>query len=507
MLDVSAALLREGVLTKDALTRAEAAARDGDVCAAALSLGLASEARLLHAVCKLRGVPGIDLSRSAVPARSLDGLSLPWCRERRLLPIAVGKGELVLAMADPDDVQAADEVRYVTGKKVLCYLALASTALDRLAALGTARDTGLPAVRGDHAPELPDPAAAWVEVVHPSDRTPEDAAAGRVELVPLTDSSFASPFERGTGAAAVPARRAAGAVAAPSARPAPPVAAAAPRPAAASAGLPPAAPARPEEQVGLGKLVLVADDDPDVRKLMSRIAQSLGCQVIEAGDGKAALELTRAERPDVVLLDAMMPQLHGFEVCRAIKGDPALRATRVVLCSAVYRGTVGADAKVAFGADDYVEKPFRLEVMLRALKVALVGTARAESAEERAAREESARLWRAGAAACAQGRLDEGVALCRLATEKDPLSAEAHFYLGHALARRESWFEAAAAYERAAELRPDVDAAHQHLAQIYERLGFQKSARQEWQRAIESCRDDKKKKAMQARLIQLIGMA
>jgi Tfp pilus assembly protein PilF len=62
-----------------------------------------------------------------------------------------------------------------------------------------------------------------------------------------------------------------------------------------------------------------------------------------------------------------------------------------------------------------------------------------------------------------------------------------------------------AAYERAAELRPDVDAAWQFLAQTYERLGFQKSARESWARAVEACQDPARRKAMQARLLTLLG--
>ena len=116
------------------------------------------------------------------------------------------------------------------------------------------------------------------------------------------------------------------------------------------------------------------------------------------------------------------------------------------------------------------------------------------------------RNWRAGAKAIAEERLDEAVELCRHAVAEDPLSAEAHYYLGHALSKQGLLFEAVAAYERAAELRPDVDAAHQYLAQTYERLGFQTSARQAWARAIETCRDAGRRQAMQQRLMKLLSM-
>ncbi|HET9595830.1 MAG TPA: response regulator, partial [Anaeromyxobacteraceae bacterium] len=259
------------------------------------------------------------------------------------------------------------------------------------------------------------------------------------------------------------------------------------------------------EGMAVGKVVLVADDDPEVRTLVGAVLTRMGCLVLQAPDGTAALEMVREARPDLVVLDAMMPGMHGFEVCRTIKGDRSLRATRVVLCSAIYRGTVGVDAQVAFGADAFVEKPFRIDELTRVFKVALVGPVAAETGEERAAREEAAQLWRGAAEALSAERLPEAAELARQAAIKDPWSAEAHYYLGHALSKQGMLYEAVAAYERSAELRPDVDASHQCLAQVYEKLGFQKSAREAWARAIENCKDPSRKKAMQSRLMKLLG--
>ena len=76
-----------------------------------------------------------------------------------------------------------------------------------------------------------------------------------------------------------------------------------------------------------------------------------------------------------------------------------------------------------------------------------------------------------------------------------------------AQADRASWQrQAAAELARSTELRPDVDAGHQLLAQTYEALGFQQSAREAWARAIETCKDEKRKWAMQNRLMKLLGM-
>jgi tetratricopeptide (TPR) repeat protein len=167
---------------------------------------------------------------------------------------------------------------------------------------------------------------------------------------------------------------------------------------------------------------------------------------------------------------------------------------------------VGMDAKSAFGADAFIEKPFRIEELTRILRVALAGPAAADTSDERAARDEAATLWRSAAESMAQDRAAQAAELARAAALKDPWSAEAYYYLGHAYAKLGHFFEAVAAYERAAELRPDVDATHQCLAQIYERLGFQKSAREAWTRAFETCGDPTKKKAIQGKVLKLLGV-
>jgi CheY-like chemotaxis protein len=226
--------------------------------------------------------------------------------------------------------------------------------------------------------------------------------------------------------------------------------------------------------------------------------------VLQAANGRAALDITREARPDLVVLEAMMPMVQGFDVCRAIKGDPVLRQTQVVLTSGVHRGTVAADAQQAFGADAFVEKPLRREEVTRLVKVLLLGPAGDPADAGR--RSEAAVAWRAGAAALSAGKLEEATAQLHEACARDEFSAEAHYYLGQALARQGLLFEAAAAYSRSTELRPDVDAAHQHLAQTWEQLGFQKSAREAWARAIETCTDGPRKKAMQARLLKLLGL-
>ena len=103
-----------------------------------------------------------------------------------------------------------------------------------------------------------------------------------------------------------------------------------------------------------GELVLVVDDEPTVREVVSRYLELGGYRVATASDGHAALALSAEARPDLVILDLMLPGMDGLEVCRRLR---AAAPTPIVMLTAKSHE---ADRIVGLelGADDYVVKPF-----------------------------------------------------------------------------------------------------------------------------------------------------
>jgi DNA-binding response OmpR family regulator len=100
--------------------------------------------------------------------------------------------------------------------------------------------------------------------------------------------------------------------------------------------------------------VLVVDDEPIVRDVVSRYLAREGFRTLEAGDGEEARRLLEREAPSLVVLDVMLPGISGFELCRWIR---AHRRTPIVLLTALGEETdriVGLE----LGADDYLTKPF-----------------------------------------------------------------------------------------------------------------------------------------------------
>jgi DNA-binding response OmpR family regulator len=104
-------------------------------------------------------------------------------------------------------------------------------------------------------------------------------------------------------------------------------------------------------------LVLVADDEEDIRALVAFRLQRAGYEVITAADGAEALTLATTRLPDLIVLDMMMPKATGLEVTRSLRGQDSTKGIPVILLTARAQE---ADVASGFeaGADDYVKKPF-----------------------------------------------------------------------------------------------------------------------------------------------------
>jgi CheY-like chemotaxis protein len=111
------------------------------------------------------------------------------------------------------------------------------------------------------------------------------------------------------------------------------------------------------------KLILVADDDDDVRELVVFRLERAGYEVITATDGEQAVELARERRPDLCVIDVMMPRLDGYAVTRRLRQTEGLRTVPVLLLTASVQDAAVAEGFEA-GADDYVKKPFSPQELL-----------------------------------------------------------------------------------------------------------------------------------------------
>ena len=111
--------------------------------------------------------------------------------------------------------------------------------------------------------------------------------------------------------------------------------------------------------------ILVVDDNLQNLELLQAYLEDLGCEVISAVDGVAAMQAVAQHNPDLILLDIMMPKMSGFEVCRRLKEDQATCDIPVVMVTALNElGDI--ERAVAAGTDDFLSKPInKLELLTR----------------------------------------------------------------------------------------------------------------------------------------------
>jgi two-component system KDP operon response regulator KdpE len=113
--------------------------------------------------------------------------------------------------------------------------------------------------------------------------------------------------------------------------------------------------------------VLVIDDEPPIRKLLRMGLATQGYQILEAPNGKTALELL-AEKPDLVILDLGLPDIQGHELLTMIRA----RNDSVPIMVLSSRGDeAGKVQALDFGADDYITKPFGMDELLARMRAAL----------------------------------------------------------------------------------------------------------------------------------------
>jgi len=117
-------------------------------------------------------------------------------------------------------------------------------------------------------------------------------------------------------------------------------------------------------------LIVVADDDEQVRSLVTRVLTEAGYEVAAAADGRQALRRVRRFRPSLVVLDVDMPGLSGLEVARRIRATKVIAQMPILVASAG-AGQADRAAAAEAGADAYLVKPFRLTELLALVRLLL----------------------------------------------------------------------------------------------------------------------------------------
>ncbi len=118
------------------------------------------------------------------------------------------------------------------------------------------------------------------------------------------------------------------------------------------------------------KVILIADDEPDIVETIKFLVESEGYECLTAFDGESALNLAKERMPDLMLLDVMMPKINGYKVSRLLKFDAKYKNIPILMITARSQEEdkiIGEET----GADEYITKPFDIDEVLAKIKVYL----------------------------------------------------------------------------------------------------------------------------------------
>jgi CheY-like chemotaxis protein len=115
-------------------------------------------------------------------------------------------------------------------------------------------------------------------------------------------------------------------------------------------------------------VLLVVDDEPEIREIIAFCAQDLGFQVLEAGDGAQALEVVRNEKVDIICSDLMMPRVTGITFLSHLRDEGRFQPFILLTAYPSQDSTIQA---LRLGAFDYIEKPFDTDELKSLLQEAL----------------------------------------------------------------------------------------------------------------------------------------
>jgi CheY-like chemotaxis protein len=400
------------------------------------------------------GVPGVDLSQQEIDLALLSRVTLEICEKKLVFPVKVRGTRLQIAMSDPLDRDVVAEIEFKTGVRLAPLIALDASIKNAIVEARRALQKGerklTPNVQ--RAPGGPPVSGA----ASPSPVLNEQQERAIIETLP--------------GAGRHP--------------PPPPV------------------PAPHPPSVEEVQTILAVDDDESVLRMVTMLLQTRRYRILTARTGREALARVKEAMPDVVILDGMLPEVNGFEICRQIKTSERFSHIPVIMMSAVHTGwRFAADVKERYGADDYIEKPFDPQELLRRVETLLN---RAPAGVSPAAEVAARKQLKDGVIALKQGNPDEAIAAFERGLAIDGFNDLLHYYLAMTYEKKDMAFHAIDHYERAIQINPEFYDAISALARLYEKQEFWRKAVEMWELALAATKDEEVRANLKAHLLSLL---
>ena len=115
------------------------------------------------------------------------------------------------------------------------------------------------------------------------------------------------------------------------------------------------------------KRILIVEDEIELNEMIKIRLEANDFEISTAFDGKEGLEKAREQEPDLIILDLMLPKLDGYKVCGLLKSDSRYNKIPIIIFTALAQNS-NKEMGLELGADAYITKPFKSEVLLEKIK-------------------------------------------------------------------------------------------------------------------------------------------
>ncbi len=431
------------------------------ICSQILKMGALSEEVLARALSYQYGIPSIVLGKSQIKIANLVSIPYNVARQSQILPLTVSGDKIIVAMRDPENMQIISELEFVSGKKILPHIALEfmlsitieeAYRLYKISRDGFFKGKDIPAntVKEEH-----------LEIcVAELNIEPDFSKDEDFRVVSIQEDIENITRGRGIGI---------------------------------------------DHSDRQKPLICIVDDEPEIRTLLKKIVISEGFDSVEYARGDEAFRAIPKILPDLIILDAMLPGMHGFDICKSLKSDSKLKEIPVMIVSAVYTGwRFMEDIKKTHGADDYIEKPFRIDMLINKIKALLRNASpkRGTTTEELSI--DVKNLYNSGARLFKEGDIDGALYQFKKGIEKDNFYYRLHYGLALCYLSKKEDYLAISELEKTIDLKPDFLPALKSLAIMYQQKGFRNKAVETWERALNVAPDEETRTKIKEYLIKLL---
>ncbi len=458
-------LLQAGIVTRNDISRAlnHQADHGGKIGSTLFELGMVSEKQLVHYLSKQFGIPGIDLSRTTLTTSVLRIIPAIIARKYTLIPLSFHGELLTVAMAEPHNERAIDELAFMTGRRISAYVAIENVikqAIDRCYSGIPIEPYQRPLSDGGSSENTP----AQMEIIRGSELLLHG-------VMSTLDDQVLPAFDQ---------------------------------------TLDPAVAVR-DDQLPVIKtprsqqLVLIVDDDYEVSAIWTTLLTEAGYRVAHARNGVDGLKKVRCLKPDLLILNALLAELNGFTLCERLKNNRHYRLIPIILVTSPYSSwQIDPKTKKNYNADILLEKPVSPTLLLeKAIQLLLQNPGASESLPDLPS-DNIGRLIEQGIAAYKEKSFASAQHFFLEAIHIDGLAPKIHYYLGKTYEKTGDTIKAIASFEQAIVIDPHFFYATKDLALLYEKRGFQQKAIKLWEQAIATCTDSSLKQKIKDHLIRLL---